>query len=340
MFSYLWNDKIRGHRRDTPPNNVPDIAALVQTNPAQTTQIKYTGVRQRLVFESSLSIMDGQTNYGYQPGTPADAIRRVDETLSTADIAAARNEEQPNSRHQFDNVFSYALNGRGGDHQLKAGVQFGAALLGIPPHRARGSLGGVHQRHPTQIRQWNTPANPKNLARVMGFFFQDALVRRQPPDAQPRHCEFDRYQGILPEQSNPGGAVHRRAKHRGARSHRSDSSACGATGASYDLTGSGRTALKASYSRYGLQVGIDRVTAVNPLSAGSRTCPWNDANVDGQFQASGDHRRVLGVQWRRLDVLRRRWRRLAVFGRGHRRHRTTGDEGHERRRDVLVPDQP
>jgi hypothetical protein len=30
-------------------------------------------------------------------------------------------------------------------------------------------------------------------------------------------------------------------------------------GASYDLTGSGRTALKASYSRYALQVGIDRV---------------------------------------------------------------------------------
>ena len=38
-------------------------------------------------------------------------------------------------------------------------------------------------------------------------------------------------------------------------------------GASYDLTGNGRTALKASYSRYGLQVGIDRVTNVNPLSA-------------------------------------------------------------------------
>ena len=48
------------------------------------------------------------------------------------------------------------------------------------------------------------------------------------------------------------------------------------TGASYDLMGNGRTALKASYSRYGLQVGIDRVTNVNPLSAGNRTCPWSD----------------------------------------------------------------
>ena len=29
-FSFLTNNKIRGHRRDTPPNNVPDIASLVR----------------------------------------------------------------------------------------------------------------------------------------------------------------------------------------------------------------------------------------------------------------------------------------------------------------------
>ena len=82
--SYLWNDKIRGHRRDTPPNIMEDIASLVQTNPVQTTQAKYTGIRNRAVFESNFSVMDGQTNYTYQPGTPADAIRRVDNARSEA----------------------------------------------------------------------------------------------------------------------------------------------------------------------------------------------------------------------------------------------------------------
>jgi hypothetical protein len=282
--SYLWNDKIRGHRRDTPPNNVPDIAALVQTNPAQTTQVKYTGVRQRFVYESSFSVMDGQTNYGYQPGTPTDAIRRVDDTLSTADIAAARHEEQPNSRHQFDNVFSYALNGLGGDHQLKAGVQFARLYF-----ESRQTVQGDHwveyaNSQPLRVRQWNTPANPKNLARVTGFFFQDAW------SAGPRltlnlGLRFDRYQGILPAQSNPGGTFI--ADQTVEEQEVIDQSlAVWRAGASYNLTGSGRTALKASYSRYGLQVGIDRVTAVNPLSAGSRTCPWNDANGDGRFQAA------------------------------------------------------
>jgi hypothetical protein len=57
-------------------------------------------------------------------------------------------------------------------------------------------------------------------------------------------------------------------------------------GASYDVTGSGRTAVKASYSRYGLQVGIDRVTNVNPLTVGTRDCVWNDPNGDGRVQDS------------------------------------------------------
>ena len=102
--SYLWNDKIRGHRRDTPPNIAEDAASLVQTNPVQTTQVKYTGIRSRAVFESNFSVMDGQTNYTYQPGTAADAIRRVDNARSEAFIAATREEHQPNSRHQFDNI--------------------------------------------------------------------------------------------------------------------------------------------------------------------------------------------------------------------------------------------
>ena len=120
--SYFWNNKIRGHRRDTLFNNVPDIAATVQTNPVQTTQAKYTGIRGRMVYESNFSVMDGVTNYLYQPGTPADTIRRVDNTLSTADFAANREEHQPNSRTQFDNVFTYSKTGLGGEHLFKGGV--------------------------------------------------------------------------------------------------------------------------------------------------------------------------------------------------------------------------
>ncbi len=95
---------------------------------------------------------------------------------------------------------------------------------------------------------------------------------------------YDRYVGTLPAQSAPGGSF---STPRTVAESEVINQNIGVwrAGASYDLTGSGRTALKASYSRYGLQVGIDRVTNVNPLTVGSRDCPWGDANGNRRFDA-------------------------------------------------------
>ena len=281
--SYLWNNKIRGHRRDTPPDNVPDIAALVQTNPAQTTQAKYTGIRKRLVFESNFSVMDGQTNYSYQPGTPADAIRIQDTTLSTANFAASRHEEQPNSRHQFDNIVSYSKSALG-EHLFKGGLQWGR-LYYESRYTVQGDYHLIYNNNvPTAVRIFNTPANPKNIDRMLGLFIQDAwsIASRLTLNVGMR---YDRNTGLLPEQSNPGGTfVAPRSQPEATVIEQNV--AVWRAGASYDVTGNGRTAIKSSYSRYGLQVGVDRVTRVNPLSNSSQDCAWTDPNRDGRFQAS------------------------------------------------------
>jgi len=283
MGSYLWNDKIRGHRRDTPPNIMPDIASLVQTNPVQTTQVKYTGIRNRAVFESNFSVMDGQTNYLYQPGTPADAIRRVDNARSEADFAATREEHQPNSRHQFDNIVSIGKSGWGGEHLFKGGVQWGRLY-----YESQYSVQGDHYVEynngvPTQVRQFNTPNVSKNVATVLGIFVQDSWsMNRLTLNLGAR---WDRYVGTVPEQSVAAGRFSP-ARTVPETEVINQNRGVWRIGASYDLTGTGRTALKASASRYALQVGIDRVTSVNPLSTGSRTCPWTDPNGDGRFQDS------------------------------------------------------
>jgi outer membrane receptor protein involved in Fe transport len=282
-FSYLWNDKIRGHRRDGDLRQ-PDIAALIQTNPASTTQAKYTGIFNTLVYESSFSVMDGQTNYLYQPDTPADTIRIEDATLGEAFNSATREEHQPNSRLQLDNTVSYSLADWGGEHLFKGGVQYGQ-LKYESQYNVQGDYhllynGGV----PITVRQYNTPNTSKNEARVLGLFFQDAwtIGGRLTLNVGGR---WDRYIGILPEQSNAAGQF---APDRSIPRSEPIRQNIGVwrLGSAYDLRGNGQTALKASYSRYAQQVGIDRVTNVNPLGIGNRTCPWGDANGDRRFQAS------------------------------------------------------
>jgi hypothetical protein len=281
--SYLWNDKIRGHRRDSTTQLIPDIASVVQTNPVQTTQAKYTGIRGPLVFESNFSVMDGQTNYTYQPDTAADAIRYVDNVTGEVRFASTREEHQPNSRHQFDNVFTFGKSGFGGEHLIKAGVQWGRLYYSSDYSVLGDHYVEYNSGVPTQVRQFNTPVVSENIATVTGFFIQDSWsMNRLTLNIGGR---WDKYVGKLPDQERPSNRFIGAASFPG-REVINQSRGVWRLGASYDLTGTGRTALKTSYSRYALQVGIDRVTAVNPLSNASRTCPWTDPNGDGRFQES------------------------------------------------------
>jgi hypothetical protein len=280
--SYLWNDKIRGHRRDDNTQTIPDIASVVQTNPVQTTQAKYTGIKGSLVFESNFSVMDGQTNYTYQPDTAADAIRYVDIVTGEVRHASTREEHQPNSRHQFDNMLTFGKSGFGGEHLIKAGAQWGRLY-----YSSDYSVQGDHYVEyssgvPTRVRQFNTPVVSENIARVFGFFVQDSWsMNRLTLNIGGR---WDRYVGEVPAQERSANRFIGPATF--PEKEIKQSRGVWRLGASYDVTGSGRTAVKASYSRYALQVGIDRVTNINPLSNGSRTCPWTDPNGDGRFQDS------------------------------------------------------
>ncbi|MGE0359114.1 MAG: hypothetical protein AB7H93_24280 [Vicinamibacterales bacterium] len=172
---------------------------------------------------------------------------------------------------------------RGGEHLLKGGVQF-ARLYYESDYSVRGDHYVEYNNNiPAQVRQFNTPVTSKNIAHVLGFFAQDAWTM----DKLTLNLGFryDRYTGITPDQSAPAT---RFAPPRSV----SDTEVIKQNifvwraGASYDLFGNGSTALKASYSRYGLQTGIDRVTNVNPLTAGNRTCPWTDPNGNGRFEVS------------------------------------------------------
>jgi len=156
-FGYFWNNKIRGHRRDT-NDIIPDIASVVQGNPVNTYQAKYTGIRGALVFESNFSLMDGQTDYTYQPDTDPTSVRIIDTGTTEVFNASTREEHQPNSRHQFDNVFTYSKSGFGGEHLIKAGMQWGRLFYGSDYSVLNDHWLVYANKVPVSVRIWNSPA--------------------------------------------------------------------------------------------------------------------------------------------------------------------------------------
>jgi outer membrane receptor protein involved in Fe transport len=278
-FAYNWDNKTRGHRRDTPPTLVPDIASLVQDNPGASTQAKYTGIHNKMVFESSFSIMKGETDYDYQPNTPATAVRVVDTPADKAANAAQRAEQQPNSRIQFDNVLSYNKSSWGGDHLFKGGVQFARLYFDDKFQVLNNMYLNYSNGVPINVQEFNTPTEAVNVDKVLGLFGQDSwsVGRNLTLNLGVR---FDHNTGTLPAQSTAGGPFVP-ARTLDESSPIKQNIFVWRTGVSYDPFADGKTAIKASYSRYGLQVGIDRVLNVNPLQSASQTCPWTDPNGNG-----------------------------------------------------------
>ena len=179
---------------------------------------------------------------------------------------------------------SYSTTKGLGDHLFKVGVQF-TRLRYEQTYTVNGDMyleynNGV----PTQVREWNTPAYNLNLEHSLGVFAQDSWTIGNKLTLN-YGLRFDTNKGTIPAQSSPAGTFV------GARSVAESSPvdqklAVWRFGLSYDPVGDGQTALKASYSRYGTQIGIDRVTNVNPFEFTSQTCPWTDLNGDGIAQAN------------------------------------------------------
>ena len=276
-FSYNWNNKDRGHRRDPPPNFVEDKASLHQTNPGSTSQARYTGIFGKAVFESSFSYMLGVTNYFYQDDVKDTDIRIVDNTLSTALGAAPRHEELPNSRVQFDNTLSFSKEALGGLHNAKVGVQYARLYMNDQFWVNGDEYIVFNNNEPNSVQIFNTPVANKSYVKWLGFFAQDSWsIDRLTLNVGVR---FDRATTLIPAQTAPAGTFV------GARSINETEPSdqrifVWRLGAVYDPFGKGKTAIKASYSRYGQQVGLNRVQIVHPFQFSSGTRTWTDSNLD------------------------------------------------------------
>ena len=144
----------------TATTRIPDIASVVQTNPVQTTQAKYTGIRGRMVFESNFSVMDGQTNYTYQPDTAAERDPHTIDTGTTRGLLRVESrrapaELAPSVRQRL--LLRQDRTGRRAPVQGRRAV--GPAVLRVATTRCVAITGwSTTTTCPTAVRQFNSPS--------------------------------------------------------------------------------------------------------------------------------------------------------------------------------------
>lgn len=169
-----------------------------------------------------------------------------------------------------------------GSHAFKAGFQLQQGVL----NQDRIVNEDVHyifaRGVPTTVVQWASPYQNRVRTKAdLGIFVQDQWAIRRLTLSY--GLRFDYFNGYVPEQHLPA------ARFVGARDFEAVRDVPNWTdlnprlGGSYDLFGTGRTALKASLGRYVGKMGPSVATAVNPLltSINSVTRAWADA--DGNY---------------------------------------------------------
>ena len=276
-FMFNRNLKYRFHRRDAPYLFVEDKAALLQDQPAQNYVAQANHVfGKSAVLDARFGRMWGVFPNRYQKEVTANDIALRDSARFTRVNAAEENFENPNHRYQANATVSYFAATRSGAHDLKLGAQLSWEKMEYNRNRNGDILLETVSGVPTRAFLANTPIESDHRLETWAFFAQDRWVLgRATVNAGIR---FDGVKAYLPEQSSPPGTWvgERRFPERDV--YNFPLNVAPRIGMSYDLSGNGRTALKAYYGRFYNQFGSEIAEASNPNAVATLQVPWSDPN--------------------------------------------------------------
>ncbi len=233
--------------------------------------------------------------FGYNFGLDSNTAATRYESLDTNQIlGGGRDWELRRRRNQFTGAFNYYRdNFAGGSHNFKVGGEYmdekGETLWNSyytdnVIHFVNGVLTGpLSSTTPAAVRLTNNSDSWSALATTSLFVTDTWTVNRLTMNLGLR---FDRYRVYLPEQSLPTGRFVP-----APLSFAEVSEVVGfnhlvpRVGATYNLTGDGKTVVKGNWGRFFFNPGITLADAVNPNTANQYAdYVWNDLNNDRVFQ--------------------------------------------------------
>ncbi|MGQ0734710.1 MAG: carboxypeptidase regulatory-like domain-containing protein [Acidobacteriota bacterium] len=276
-FLFNRNLKNRFHRRDAPYLFVEDKATVLQDQPAQNYVAQLNQVLGRTaVFDARMGRMWGTFPTRYQKEVQPSDIAVRDSVRFTRINAAETQSLNPNHRYQANATLSYFQDNLAGAHDFKVGTQLSWEDMAYERIRNGDILLELVDGVSTRAFLSNTPINSDHRLKTWAFFAQDRWVLGRATINL--GVRVDGVQAHLPAQSSPAGAWV------GARDFpRRDvfdfsANVAPRLGVSYDLSGQGRTAVKAYFGRFYNQFGSELAEASNQNALAQLQVPWNDAN--------------------------------------------------------------
>lgn len=279
-----YNYKVRDHRRQTTAayQFVSPDASYYSPLWGPLSNVKLTStLRPNLLLDAGFSWYYVPWSLDYQPDLAPDALPRIDIARSTLTGAPPPSMVRANQERRTWSAIASWLPRWRGEHQVKGGVQFQHAPYGqIFDSLGHGDLVARYRNGvPDSVLVYNTPVSTSLDQFELGLFLQDTwtLARRFTINAGLR---YERHIGSLNEQSAPAGDFVP------ARTYPAQSNlvlwntVVPRLAVVYDVTGSGRTALKVSASQYTQRQGSQLVDQFNPLRQNTEVRTWRDLDND------------------------------------------------------------
>lgn len=265
------------------PQHTTMASTLRQDSPSWVGKLEYN---RTFGSRSFLEVRAGEFGYNFALiGNDQETPRREDRSTLVV-TGGGRDWQLDRRRKQLHGAYTFYMDDwGGGDHQFKIGgeVQHETGRTRWKQYYANNVLHILNNGAASAVRL-GLPVDSWNGLRNYGLFVNDTYkVGRFTLNAGVR---YDRYRVFLPEQERPASRFAAEpASFAAVDNVITFNHLAPRVGVIYDLSGEGKTLLKANYGRYFFNPGVGLADATNPnTSTQFSEYTWNDANGDLLWQ--------------------------------------------------------
>jgi len=298
---FNWGNRVKENYAPPGPGTTQDAISRQYTPAEYLAQAKWTStLTDRLLLESGYTRVQHRVVYAYKdppsvipatcftafaqcpPGTSYGSVAHRDTLLGRETIAPYPGTgagQGPEYRPSTSNVINASLTFVSGAHAFKTGIQHRSG----PLRQVRVINGDIGQQYrngePFAVTVLNTPIDTTvNLNHDMGVYVQDTWTMGRVTLSP--GVRWDYFNSSIPAQSSPAGRFVPERSFEAIEDVPNWHNVVPRFGASVDLFGNGRTALKGNIGLYVQGEAISFAQTYNPSFVATDTRTWNDANGD------------------------------------------------------------